>query len=90
MALLEWDVWCHVRFDKEKIRRTKSYNSIINLLFFFDFFFPNSLFIPDLTPNIGLYWYFFIEMFEQFRSLFLFVFQMLAFAFVGPICIKFR
>lgn len=31
--------------------------------------------VPDLTPNIGLFWYFFTEMFEHFRSFFLCVFQ---------------
>ncbi|XP_018026844.1 phosphatidylinositol glycan anchor biosynthesis class U protein [Hyalella azteca] len=31
---------------------------------------------PDLTPNIGLFWYFFTEMFEHFRLFFLAVFQL--------------
>lgn len=48
------------------------------------------LLLPDLTPNIGLFWYFFIEMFDQFRSFFLVVFQLHAFIFVVPISIKFR
>ncbi|CAG8540101.1 9850_t:CDS:2, partial [Dentiscutata heterogama] len=48
------------------------------------------LFLSDLTPNIGLFWYFFIEMFDQFRSFFLVVFQLHAFIFVVPISIKFR
>lgn len=30
--------------------------------------------LPDLTPNIGLWWYFFIEMFDSFRSFFIGVF----------------
>lgn len=30
--------------------------------------------LPDLTPNVGLWWYFFIEMFDSFRSFFLGVF----------------
>ena len=30
--------------------------------------------VPDLVPNIGLYWYFFIELFEFFRPLFLVAF----------------
>jgi phosphatidylinositol glycan class U len=34
-----------------------------------------SLTVPDLTPNIGLFWYFFTEMFEHFRNFFLCVFQ---------------
>lgn len=48
------------------------------------------LFVPDLTPNVGLYWYFFIEMFDQFRTFFLCVFQILAFVFVIPISTAFR
>lgn len=31
--------------------------------------------VPDLRPNIGLYWYFFTEMFEHFRWLFIASFQ---------------
>jgi GPI-anchor transamidase subunit U len=30
----------------------------------------------DLTPNIGLFWYFFTEMFDHFRDLFLYTFQL--------------
>lgn len=30
----------------------------------------------DLTPNIGLFWYFFTEMFDHFRELFLYTFQL--------------
>ncbi|GBB85482.1 hypothetical protein RclHR1_00120036 [Rhizophagus clarus] len=48
------------------------------------------LLLPDLTPNIGLFWYFFIEMFDQFRSFFLVVFQLHAFIFMVPVSIKFR
>ncbi|XP_049832992.1 phosphatidylinositol glycan anchor biosynthesis class U protein isoform X1 [Schistocerca gregaria] len=31
--------------------------------------------VPDLKPNIGLFWYFFTEMFEHFRPLFIAAFQ---------------
>lgn len=31
--------------------------------------------LPDLTPNVGLWWYFFTEMFDHFRSFFLMVFS---------------
>ncbi|XP_067002406.2 phosphatidylinositol glycan anchor biosynthesis class U protein [Anabrus simplex] len=31
--------------------------------------------VPDLRPNIGLFWYFFTEMFEHFRLLFICAFQ---------------
>lgn len=32
------------------------------------------LLLPDLTPNVGLWWYFFIEIFDSFRSFFVGVF----------------
>jgi len=31
--------------------------------------------LPDLTPNPGLWWYFFTEMFEHFRPFYLVVFS---------------
>lgn len=43
----------------------------------------------DLQPNIGLFWYFFTEMFEHFRPLFLFSFQMNAtILYLVPLTIK--
>ncbi|KAG0023495.1 hypothetical protein BGZ80_009270 [Entomortierella chlamydospora] len=46
--------------------------------------------VSDLTPNLGLFWYFFIEMFDQFRPFFLVVFQIHVFIFAVPISIKLR
>ncbi|XP_050716826.1 phosphatidylinositol glycan anchor biosynthesis class U protein-like isoform X2 [Eriocheir sinensis] len=43
---------------------------------------------PDLTPNIGLFWYFFTEMFEHFRLFFLATFQINAFVYVLPLSIR--
>ena len=48
-----------------------------------------SLTYPDLTPNIGLGWYFFIEMFDHFRAFFVCVFQLHVFAYVAPLTIAF-
>lgn len=31
--------------------------------------------LPDLTPNPGLWWYFFTEMFDHFRPFYLVVFS---------------
>lgn len=43
----------------------------------------------DLKPNIGLFWYFFTEMFEHFRTLFLFSFQLNATVlYLVPLTIK--
>ncbi|KAF9314574.1 hypothetical protein BG003_004056 [Podila horticola] len=47
-----------------------------------------NLAVSDLTPNLGLFWYFFIEMFDQFRPFFLIVFQIHVFIFAVPISIK--
>ncbi|KAJ8041054.1 Phosphatidylinositol glycan anchor biosynthesis class U protein [Holothuria leucospilota] len=43
--------------------------------------------VPDLKPNLGLFWYYFMEMFEHFRIFFLWVFQMNAFIYTIPLTI---
>ncbi|KAG1111924.1 hypothetical protein G6F42_014889 [Rhizopus arrhizus] len=48
------------------------------------------IFLSDLTPNVGMFWYFFIEIFDQFRSFFMVVFQFHTFIFAAPICIKLK
>ncbi|KAI9206016.1 GPI transamidase subunit PIG-U [Polychytrium aggregatum] len=52
--------------------------------------FGTILLVPDLTPNIGLWWYIFIEMFDQFRTFFLAVFQLWVVVFAVPISIRFK
>ncbi|EGO00346.1 hypothetical protein SERLA73DRAFT_52780 [Serpula lacrymans var. lacrymans S7.3] len=49
-----------------------------------------SLGLPDLTPNPGLWWYFFTEMFDHFRPFFLMVFSVHLIIYIFPICIKFQ
>lgn len=49
-----------------------------------------SLTLPDLTPNPGLWWYFFTEMFDHFRPFFLMVFSVHLVIYILPICIKFQ
>lgn len=44
----------------------------------------------DLRPNIGLWWYFFIEIFNDFRTFFLFVFHAQTAVFAIPIAVKLR
>ncbi|KIV77768.1 hypothetical protein PV11_09549 [Exophiala sideris] len=39
--------------------------------------------IPDLTPNVGLWWYFFIEIFDSFRDFFIGVFWLHLVGYVG-------
>ncbi|GBN44138.1 Phosphatidylinositol glycan anchor biosynthesis class U protein [Araneus ventricosus] len=46
--------------------------------------------VPDLTPNIGLFWYFFTEMFEHFRVFFLCTFQLNIFVYTTPLAVRLR
>uniref|UniRef100_F6UA73 Phosphatidylinositol glycan anchor biosynthesis class U n=1 Tax=Macaca mulatta TaxID=9544 RepID=F6UA73_MACMU len=46
--------------------------------------------VPDLTPNIGLFWYFFAEMFEHFSLFFVCVFQINVFFYTIPLAIKLK
>jgi phosphatidylinositol glycan class U len=46
--------------------------------------------VPDLTPNIGVFWYFFTEMFEHFRVFFVCVFQINTFVYSIPLAVKLR
>lgn len=50
-----------------------------------------SFYFRDLQPNIGLFWYFFTEMFEHFRTMFLITFQLNATVlYLVPLSIKLR
>lgn len=33
--------------------------------------------LDDLTPNVGVYWYFFAQIFNPMRDFYLFVFQLI-------------
>lgn len=46
--------------------------------------------LPDLTPNPGLWWYFFTEMFDAFRSFFLGVFWLHMMSYSVPLCLRLR
>ncbi|KAL4754196.1 hypothetical protein BDW72DRAFT_166937 [Aspergillus terricola var. indicus] len=48
------------------------------------------LLVPDLTPNIGLWWYFFIEIFDSFRDFFLGVFWLHLAAYAGSLSVRLR
>jgi phosphatidylinositol glycan class U len=47
------------------------------------------LFFLDFKPNLGLWWYLFIEMFDHFRAFFLVTFQLVVFSHVLPLTVKF-
>ncbi len=44
----------------------------------------------DLTPNVGLFWYYFTEAFTHFRPFFIFLFQYHVLVYVIPLTIRFR
>lgn len=46
--------------------------------------------VQDLTPNIGMFWYFFTEVFELFVSFFTWIVQINAFVHVIPLSIFLR
>ncbi|CAK7226960.1 hypothetical protein SCUCBS95973_006374 [Sporothrix curviconia] len=46
--------------------------------------------LSDLTPNVGLWWYFFIEMFDPFRAFFVAVFWLHLSSYVGGLSIRIR
>ncbi|KAI9680396.1 MAG: hypothetical protein M1829_001282 [Trizodia sp. TS-e1964] len=48
------------------------------------------LLLPDLTPNVGLWWYFFIEMFDSFREFFLGVFWLHLASYIGGLSFRVR
>ena len=45
--------------------------------------------VPELTPNMGIFWYFFTEMFDHFRLFFICTFQLNLVLYVAPLSIKF-
>lgn len=48
------------------------------------------IFATDLTPNLGLWWYFFMEIFDHFRDFFLLTFNVHLACHVLPFSIKYR
>ncbi|VDK46429.1 unnamed protein product [Anisakis simplex] len=45
---------------------------------------------PDFTPNVGIFWYFFTEVFNHFRLFFLWVFQLNVFVYLFPLTLTLR
>ncbi|RQM24261.1 hypothetical protein B5M09_010737 [Aphanomyces astaci] len=45
---------------------------------------------PDLTPNIGIFWYFFMELFDRFQSYFLVLLHLHPYLYVLPLFIRLR
>uniref|UniRef100_A0AAR5QCT8 Phosphatidylinositol glycan anchor biosynthesis class U protein n=1 Tax=Dendroctonus ponderosae TaxID=77166 RepID=A0AAR5QCT8_DENPD len=75
IAFLILITWCNTKL---------SFNFAANVYGFI-------LSVPDLQPNIGLFWYFFTEMFDHFRELFIYSFQINAtILYLVPLSIRFR
>jgi len=46
--------------------------------------------VPDLVPNLGVFWYFFTEMFDHFRLFYTYVFQFNVLLYAVPVSIRLR
>jgi GPI-anchor transamidase subunit U len=55
---------------------------------FVDEVFGFELLVRDLTPNLGLFWYLFTEMFKEFALFYLCVLQFFVFVFAWPLSIR--
>ncbi|EFO22315.2 hypothetical protein LOAG_06169 [Loa loa] len=88
-------------FKERTLTITSSIIMLIGLLFFNRFLNENSwnyvdstykflLDVRDLTPNVGIFWYFFIEVFNHFRRFFLWVFQVNILVYLVPLSLTLR
>ena len=50
--------------------KSLSFTTIFTIPLFYFFQFPTSMFVSDLTPNLGLYWYLFTYMFEEYSLMY--------------------
>lgn len=57
---------------------------------YFSATFGFALRVADLQPNVGLFWYFFTEIFDEFRAFYITVFHLSALAFAVPVTWRFR
>lgn len=104
LALLAYDRW-QTQGKKELAQFAAGCVSVtiatLGILFQMSYFITGSweffsstygiqLTLTDLTPNVGLWWYFFIEMFDSFRSFFLTVFWLHLSSYVGALSIRIR
>lgn len=46
--------------------------------------------VEDLQPNIGVFWYYFTEVFSDFRALFIFALQYNPILYMIPVSIRFK
>lgn len=104
MALLAYDRW-QTLGKKQPVQFAASCVGVatatVAVLFQMSYFITGSweflsstygiqLTLTDLTPNVGLWWYFFIEMFDSFRSFFLAVFWLHLSSYVGALSVRIR
>ena len=84
-------------FTSSSIQTIICFASITTFLLFYskdhDWQFLRSTFgfiltAPDHSPNIGIFWYFFVENFEHFKTFFLCIFQIHVFVYVLPLSMR--
>ena len=87
---------------KTSIKTTIVFSAFLAMLLYISYFimgqswsFLNSTYgfilsVPELTPNMSLFWYFFTEMFEHFRLFFVCTFQVNVFIYVIPMTFKLK
>ncbi|KAK9458011.1 GPI transamidase subunit PIG-U [Dipodascopsis uninucleata] len=63
---------------------------VINLINHFSLLNNSRLSFKDLVPNIGIWWYFFMEMFDFFRPFFTHIFQLYSLIYVLPITFRLK
>ena len=81
-CLVEFGIWLSLIFVVAYLREGTIF-SIFDHIYFI-------LTVPDQTPNIGIFWYFFTEIFDHFQVFFIFVFQFHVGIFSFPMFFKLR
>lgn len=66
-----------------------SYNLSNNSFNFINLCYVTLIKFKKITPNLGLWWYFFTEIFEFFNDFYLSVFNLYGFIFIFPLSIRF-
>uniref|UniRef100_A0A914DJE6 Phosphatidylinositol glycan anchor biosynthesis class U protein n=1 Tax=Acrobeloides nanus TaxID=290746 RepID=A0A914DJE6_9BILA len=46
--------------------------------------------VPDLTPNVGAFWYFFVQIFDHYREFFRWIFQLNMLIYIVPLSVTLR
>lgn len=88
ISLLLYVTVLYLTYNESSVVETNDYYELLTKYIFSTF--GPILRIEDLTPNVGLNWYFLTEMFNEFRSFFVIIFHLQLVSWVIPITIKFK